>query len=249
MTTKIDSTTARVVRSPTDSALPVTCIPWKQPIMAMMMPNTGALMRPMTMSDSGVTSCRRWTKVTGGMSSDSQQNSPPPMHRHDGAEEAEQQQHQRHGEDARHHQHLDRRHADGRQRIDFLVELHRADLRRKGRGRAPGDHDRGEQYAEFAQHRTADEVDDEDFGAKGAQLHRALLRDDDADEEEQQPDDAERVDADVFALVDDGVPAQRPAAGQGLHQHHHRLAEKGEEAADVGGHRDDGAADAGRAGR
>jgi len=46
MTQKIDSTTERVVSWPTLSALPRTCSPSKQPIAAMMKPNTGALIMP-----------------------------------------------------------------------------------------------------------------------------------------------------------------------------------------------------------
>ena len=41
--------------------------------------------------------------------------------------------------------------------------------------------------------RAADQVDREDLGAELAQLHRALLGDDDADQEAHQPDDAERA--------------------------------------------------------
>ena len=46
ITQKIDSTTERVVSWPTLSALPLTCSPSKQPIAAMMKPNTGALIMP-----------------------------------------------------------------------------------------------------------------------------------------------------------------------------------------------------------
>src|SRR3546814_17009640 len=44
MTRKMPWTTAVVVRSPTSSASPSTCSPWKQPAMAMLRPKTGALM-------------------------------------------------------------------------------------------------------------------------------------------------------------------------------------------------------------
>ena len=46
MTQKIDSTTERVVSWPTLSALPWTCRPSKQPIVAITAPNTGALIMP-----------------------------------------------------------------------------------------------------------------------------------------------------------------------------------------------------------
>ena len=46
ITQKIDSTTDLVVSWPTLSALPLTCRPSKQPMMAMTAPNTGALIMP-----------------------------------------------------------------------------------------------------------------------------------------------------------------------------------------------------------
>ena len=46
MTQKIDSTTDLVVSWPTLSALPLTCKPSKQPMMAITAPNTGALIMP-----------------------------------------------------------------------------------------------------------------------------------------------------------------------------------------------------------
>ena len=42
----LDSTTERVVSCPTLSALPLTCRPSKQPMAAMMKPNTGDLIMP-----------------------------------------------------------------------------------------------------------------------------------------------------------------------------------------------------------
>src|SRR3546814_2651853 len=42
ITRKIACTTAAVVRRPTSSAFPSTCMPWKQPEMAMIIPKTGA---------------------------------------------------------------------------------------------------------------------------------------------------------------------------------------------------------------
>ena len=46
ITRKMPCTTADVVRAPTCSASPSTCIPWKQPATAMIAPNTGALTSP-----------------------------------------------------------------------------------------------------------------------------------------------------------------------------------------------------------
>ncbi|MND05265.1 hypothetical protein D3C83_259440 [compost metagenome] len=53
-------------------------MPWKQPAMAMISPNTGALISVCHRSVSGTTSRMRWTKVIGGMSSAIQVKMPPP---------------------------------------------------------------------------------------------------------------------------------------------------------------------------
>ena len=59
------------------------------------------------------------------------------------------------------------------QRIDLLVELHRADLGGERAARAAGDDDRGQQHAELAQHADRDQVGHEDVDAVAAQLLRA----------------------------------------------------------------------------
>ena len=46
ITVKMDLTTEEVVRSPTDSALPDTRMPSRQPIMAIAIARNGALMMP-----------------------------------------------------------------------------------------------------------------------------------------------------------------------------------------------------------
>src|SRR5205085_6880751 len=56
ITMKIDWTTAFVVRRPTSSEFPCTIMPWKQPVKAMMKPNTGALIKPIHRSVIGITS-------------------------------------------------------------------------------------------------------------------------------------------------------------------------------------------------
>src|SRR3546814_8112336 len=78
ITRKIACTTALVVRRPTCSASDSTSMPWKQPAIAMIAPNTGALTSPTSRSVIGTTSRRRWTKVTDGMPSDTQHSNPPP---------------------------------------------------------------------------------------------------------------------------------------------------------------------------
>ena len=96
---------------------------------------------------------------------------------------------------ARQHQHFDRIEAERADRVDFLARLHRADLRGERAAGAAGDHDRGQQHAEFAQERIADQLDREHARAEVAQHGRAEERDDRADQETQQRDDRHRIQA------------------------------------------------------
>src|SRR3546814_12783908 len=79
ITRKIACTTAAVVRRPTSSALPSTCMPWKQPEMAMIIPKTGAFTNPTYKSVIGTTSRNRWMKVMGGISHETEQRKHPPI--------------------------------------------------------------------------------------------------------------------------------------------------------------------------
>ncbi len=84
------------------------------------------------------------------------------------------QQRQRDGQrhQAREDQHADRVEPHHLQRVDLLAHLHRADLGGDGAARAAGDHDGGQQHADFAQLQDADEVDDEDVGTEIARAGR-----------------------------------------------------------------------------
>ena len=64
--------------------------------------------------------------------------------------------------------------AHRRQRIDFLVDGHRADFGRERGTRAPREQDRRHQRTELAQHREADQVRDENLGAELAHRNRRL---------------------------------------------------------------------------
>src|SRR3546814_11259792 len=66
ITRKIACTTAAVVRRPTSSAFPSTCMPWKQPEMAMLIPKTGAFTNHTYKYVIGTTPRTRWLKVLGG---------------------------------------------------------------------------------------------------------------------------------------------------------------------------------------
>ena len=154
--------------------------------------------------------------------------------RHDHRVEGQQRHHHHRGEHARDDQRLDRRHADGAHRVDFLGDLHRADLRGEGRSRAAGDHDRGHQRRQFAHGDPADQVDGVDLGAELLELDRALLADDDADQEAHQPDDAERAHADDVEALDDGIEAEAlgPADDRGeADQHRAEEAEQADQGA------------------
>ena len=83
-------------------------------------------------------------------------------------------------DDARQDQHFVRVDADGVQRVDFLVELHGADLGREGAARAASDNDRGEQHRQLAQHADGDEVDHVDLGAVFAHVLGGDVGDDHA---------------------------------------------------------------------
>jgi hypothetical protein len=93
---------------------------------------------------------------------------------------------QRHRDDetqhARQHQHLEGIETKGFERIDFLVELHHAELGRIGAAGASGDHDRREQHAELAQHADRHQVNREDLRAERPQLLGADVGQDDADQ-------------------------------------------------------------------
>ena len=151
----------------------------------------------------------------------------------DGDEGQERQaDHQR--QDARHDQHLDRIEAHDPQRVDLLAHLHGADLGGEGGARAAGDHDRGQEHAEFAQDEDADEVDDEGRGAELLELEDALLGDDAADQERDQHDDRHAAIGDLLELVDDRRAAElRPGLSTTRIRADDELAEEGDAADEV----------------
>ena len=92
-------------------------------------------------------------------------------------------------------------------RVDFLGDGHGADLRRIRRAGAAGSDDGGDQRREFAQHGEAHEIGDVNIGAIAAQLIGALVRNDDAEQKRQQPDDRQRGYAGALHVVQDRAPA------------------------------------------
>src|SRR5690625_1294559 len=78
ITTKMECTTAAVVCSPTDCALPCTLKPSRQPITAIRNAKTGALAMPSTKWRTGTSSANVSRNTCGEMSRDTAQTSMPP---------------------------------------------------------------------------------------------------------------------------------------------------------------------------
>src|SRR3546814_7118634 len=76
ITRKIACTTAAVVRRPTSSAFPSTCIPCTQPVMAMLIPKTGALTTPTSRSVIGTSAHNLWVTRKGGICCETGQRNP-----------------------------------------------------------------------------------------------------------------------------------------------------------------------------
>ena len=147
----------------------------------------------------------------------------PPGHQgaaeqpHQIGENRQHRQSQQQSEQARDHQHLDRVEADRAQRVDLLVDLHRADLGGKGAAGAAGDDDRGHQHAQFAQDADRQQVDGIDLGAELAQLVGALVGDHHPDQKRQHADDGQRIDPGLLHLSDhrgQPEPARVPQQAQ-----------------------------------
>ena len=100
----------------------------------------------------------------------------------------------------------------------------------EGGARTAGDHDRRHQHAELAYRDAADEVDGVYLGAELGELHRALLRDDDADKEAHQPDDAECANADHIEARDDRIEPEFPGTADNVGETDQRRAEEAEQA-------------------
>ena len=116
--------------------------------------------------------------------------------------------------------------ADGMQRVDFLVELHGADLGREGAARAAGNDDGGEQHAELAQHADRHDVDHEDFRAVFARLLGGDVGDDQRDEERDQGNDGNGGDAGLVDVPRDRRGPQPPPAGAGAPERDRRASDE-----------------------
>ena len=108
--------------------------------------------------------------------------------------------HQEQREHPRQHEEFERRNSHRGERVDFLRDLHRAELRGERGSRAAGHDDRRHHRAHVAAHRDADQVGDVDRGAELLQLDRAHECENHSDQERDQRDDAEGARA---AILDD----------------------------------------------
>ena len=137
--------------------------------------------------------------------------------------------HQHEREHARRDEEVDRVDAERGQRVDLLVDFHRADFGRvRGTGAArhdDGRHDR----RHLADHRHGDEVRGVDAGAERAQLRDADEREDHADQHADEADDRQRVGARFFDVLDHvGLQVFRAARREAAHRQR-RLADERDE--------------------
>ena len=102
----------------------------------------------------------------------------------------------------------------GVQRVDLVVELHRADLGRERAARAAGHDDCGKQHAQFPKYTNRDQVHHVDVGAVVAQLGGREVGNDHADQEGDQRDDGNGGDPRVVDMPGDGDGSQAPPVRQ-----------------------------------
>ncbi len=185
-------TTALVAESPTADAPAPVCRPRRQPIPATRIANTNDLMKPgqeIRHVDRGVDLLQEGDdRNRERLHRDRAADQP-----HQAREQRQERRHQHGGDDARRHEEAHRVEAHRRQRVDFLVDAHRADFGGKRGARAAGQQDRRHQRPQFAQHRQPDQVRDEDLRAEALHRHGRLEREDHAEQERNQRDDRQRV--------------------------------------------------------
>lgn len=121
----------------------------------------------------------------------------------------------------------------GRERVDLLAHLHRAEFGGVGASRPARDHNGDDQHAELTQHRDADHVDGVGLCAESAEVEEALLRDDGADQESDQRDDGDRLPPDAIELIDQRGQPQRTRPAQRADHGHEQCAEHLQEDRDV----------------
>src|SRR5258706_10549397 len=98
-----------------------------------------------------------------------------------------------HRDYTRQHEKFVGRYAKRGERIDLVVALHRRQASCEARARAAGEHDRGENWRQFANRRDSDQVGDVDSSAKGPELQRADEGENGAHQDIHDRDDDERA--------------------------------------------------------
>ena len=101
------------------------------------------------------------------------------------------------------------------QRIDLLVDLHRAQLGRKGRPRAPGEDDPRHHGAHLPRDGQPDQVGDIDLRPKFPQLHGADKRQDQAHQKANEGHNPQRLRP---TLLEEEHQIDTPEAGLPRHQ-------------------------------
>ena len=142
------------------------------------------------------------------------------------APEGEQRHGDHQGHDARHDQPFDRVEPHRAHGVDFLVDLHGADLGGEGAAGAARHDDGGEQNAQLAEHADADRFHGEGLGAELPELLDALVGDHHADQEAQHAHDHQRPDPDLVHLAHHGADAKAARLQAGLDEDKEDLAEE-----------------------
>ena len=139
---------------------------------------------------------------------------------HEACEFGENREHrhrERRGHDARHHQEADGREAERRERVEFLVHLHRADLGGERAAAPPGEDNRRHERAEFAEKADRDEVRHVHLHAERPQRRRALEGEDETEKEADRGRDWQTVEAGPLkreSRVTEAEPARVDKHGQ-----------------------------------
>ena len=141
----------------------------------------------------------------------------------------QQRQRQYQGQGARHHQHVDRIHAQGTDGIDLLTRLHRTQLRGEGAARTPGHHDRYQKHAEFTQKGNGDQINGVEGGAKITQDGGSQKGHHGPDQKSQQDDDGNRVQAGLLHLHYPGCQAPATRIDEHTRQDRQQQAQKAEQ--------------------
>ncbi|MBU1394952.1 MAG: EAL domain-containing protein [Gammaproteobacteria bacterium] len=156
----------------------------------------------------------------------------------DVADEDQQRHGQQQGQDARDHQHRQRRQAECGDRIDFLGHLHGAELRGNGGTGAPGHQDGDDDRRNLAQDRQQQTVDDKDAGAVLLRLRTEQVSEHHAKQEQHADHDGNRADEHRAHLGAEFAPAPAPRTRQQRHQFDGQAAGEVEQADHMAPHGD-----------